>query len=448
MRTFVIVVLIGLAAFAADEEEFDVLLDFETGEPADGWVGGGLGLSEVRVEGDKTPSGGRALTLSGVDDGDGKWVGYVYRKIPESDWCGYDALTFYAKVKAKSTLHLRILAFSPGGTRAMLRRFTLDAGDWRKVKLPLRGWRENIFDFAGDFRKIIGFTFRWDKGSGEITLDDFRLVKGDRKEKSCYPTLEDRMSIAFPTGKGKAIESDHFVLMTNAVRLKGRDGKKLLARFEKAYDILSDRFLLPGKPPYKAPIAIFKKEQQYKDYFPRLGVFVGANISPPQSDGYSVLDVAASTYLSEYGWERRVYVHEAVHVAIRLRTGLRTNGNWIQEGLANAVQLAIYPETAKDVDWAAEFKAFKAGKGLFLPWPYLLAKKRPSLKNYAQLASMMDFLADRHSAKLVQFWLLLSKADKSVHEDGPRILEEATGKKIAELQAEWMEWGLKKYSSE
>jgi len=431
MRVLVFVLLFVTPALAAGSDPV-VLVDFETGEPTDGWSFSGIGVAEVRVEEGKTPSGGRALTLVGEDDRQGR-VGYIYRLVTVNDWRRFRAFSLHAKVEAKRAIQMRVIGWDGRGRRGILRRFTLEPGDWREVLLPLATWREEFWDYVGDFRRVAGLEVRWDEGTGEVTIDDLRLIPGTRDDESCRPTDEARMKLAFPDGKGKVLETEDLRIVTDATRFKGREGKRLLARLEEVGVLLRERYGVTGETDQRVNFLVFRKPEDYRAYFPRLGKEFGATIREPTSDGYSALDVVGSTYSAEHGWKRPVYV--------------TSNGNWVQEALANAVQMSIYPESAARVNFLSRFAARRDGVGPFEPLAKLCGTKRPGSKTYAQLATISDYLAERHRDKLEQVWEVVREHDKRVHEGLLDKIAAALGTTVADLQADWIAWGIEKHRS-
>ncbi|MEN8150159.1 MAG: hypothetical protein ABFS86_10065 [Planctomycetota bacterium] len=444
MRTFATLTLALLFAVPVLAGEPAVLVDFETGEPAEGWHTSGLTLSETTADAEKTVSGGRALALIGEDDKKTR-VGYIFRAVDVQDWREFRAFSLHAKVEADDPIEMRIIAWDGRGRRGMLRRFKLFPGDWREVVLPLSKWREEVWDYVGDFGRVTGMELRWDEGSGTVTIDDLRLLPGKKENLSCRPTIEERIAIAFPEGKTKIHETPHFQLVTNATRFKGKEGKKVAARLEEVPALLEKRWDLSGKADVPVPFIVFKKAEQYREFFVFLGKAFGATVHPPTTDGYSVLGVVGSTWSAEYGWKRPVYVHEAAHGIVRQRLGLASNGNWIQEGLANAVQVNFYPDSWSVFELKKKFAAREAGKEPWLPWGKLLMEKRPGMAYYDQLATMMEFLAERYRDDLPKFWDLLRGSEEMVHKNSAELLSSALGKTISELEAEWIEWGKNKY---
>jgi hypothetical protein len=433
MKIATMLLVVVTAPIAAAGEEPVVLIDFDHREPADGWSMGLIGLSELTLPEGSAPASGGALKL--IRSEDGPKASYLHRAVDVHDWRRFRALRFHAKVETDIPVAMRIIAIDDRRPRGVLKRFTLKPGDWRDVVLPLSEWRADNYDQRGDFAKVDRFLLRWEKGAGEVTLDDVWLVPGDRGERSCRPTVAERLALAFPDGGGRAVEGDHFVLLTDVRRLAGRDGKKLLRRLEEGLQVLTDELGLPGEVEEPVPFVVFEKEADYRAFFPRLGDHYGAGIDAPKADGFSVLGVSGSSWDRRQGWKRPVYVHEAMHSAIEQLLGLASNGNWIQEALASAVQVRVDPETLTVKDLV----------GGSVPWAELFADRRPGIARYPQLLSIVEYVAASHAEKLPALWAAVHESGRPVNESIPPEMAKALGKSLADLETDWRAWAEKRY---
>ena len=431
----------GLLMEAGAEETPRVLLDFEQGEPTDGWKRQGLGLFDARAEEGNTPSGGRALGLEGQGG-----RGHIYRPVTVRDWRSYRALSFFAKVEAKQPIRMRFLAVEASSFRARLKRFTLEPGDWREVVLPLAHFRWDLSRPAGRFDQVGRILFQWDKGGGvgKVMLDDVRLLPGTRGVQSCLPTEEEHLALAFPNGDGRTFTSDNFLLMTDVPAIDAEAGLALLMRCEKGLALLRERFHVPGALAGRVPLALFAARDDYVAFFERVGDHFGAGITPPKTDGYSALRYAASSWDPKQGHERPVYVHEAMHAALERLLHVGSDGNWVQEALASAVQVSLHPKSL-EVDLGARFRARDRGEPGFLPLSALVRTPRPGLRHYAQLHTFVEFLADEHAEELPAFWEGLMASWRLPHESGPRALEQALEAPLERIGTQWIAWGVARH---
>jgi hypothetical protein len=350
------------------------------------------------------------------------------------DWRPFRALSFYAKVESDAPVEMRIIGLDDRRPRGILRRFTLEPGDWREVVLPLPDWRPDLYDQIGDFARIDRLLIRWDKGAGAVTVDDFRLLPGKRGDASCRPTVEERLALAFPKGGGKAVEGEHFVLLTDVRRLQGADGKKLLARLEEGLALLRNRWGLDGDLSSKVPLVVCANDADYRAFFPRYGAHLGVKVPPPDGDGLALLGVAASSYDPKQGWERRVYAGIAAKAAIEQLLGVAANGNWLSAGLSGAVQATLYPKTIEGVDVAA----------IRVPFDDLFFTRRPGGARVLQLISIFDYLAETYRPRLPALWAKVRETTKPLNESVPPAMAAVLELSLADLEKDWTAWLAKK----
>jgi len=431
--------LIPIYALAGPDVEPTVLLDFETGEPTDGWTIAKLGVFETTVKDGDTPSGGRALGIKGTSRG-----GHLIHKVSVSDWRTFTALSFFAKVEAEAPVSMRILAAEGSSFRSRLRRFKLAPGGWREVILPLAGFRGDFRRAMGRIDRVSRIVLQWDDGEGSVVIDDLRLLPGDRGERSWLPTEAEYLAQAFPAGDGKALCSEHFLVLTDVPALNEKTARPILDRCEAGLALLKERFKVPGTLPERVPLVLFAKEKDYRAFFPRLGNDFGATVSAPESDGYSILGFGGSWWDEDKGVDRPVLVHEAMHAALERLIFVGSDGNWVQEALASAVKLRLHPEVL-EVDLGERFRKRDRGEPGFRPLSALLSTKRPGIGSYAQLLTVVEFLAAEHPDRLPAFWEAFKGNWRLPHESGPRALEKVLGAPMERIGAEWIAWGVKQY---
>jgi hypothetical protein len=427
--------LVTLAARAEDPPPV-VLCDFEKGEPVDGWNIKTLTVAEV-----ETPTG-RGLKLVGAADADAKYVGSISHACDVHDWRTARAFAMRARVDAKQPVEMRVIALRDPGPGALLRRFTLPPGDWRDVVLELRDFRDDGSDQAGSFASVGRIVLRWDEGAGEVTIDDLRLLPGDRGALSCTATPEQLSQLAFGAAKARTLESDHFVLIDDVLALSDADAMKLLARLEEGLKVLSERYGLRGELGDKVPFFLFATRDEYAEFVPRLGEHFGATVTPPKADGYSIFGMGMGWFDAKQGWNRPVFVHEGLHGAIHRLLGVANNSNWVQEGLASAVQVRLHPSS---VDRKKLADSFAKRGGWLIPWAQCFAEPGALLSRYPQYLSVMDFLADQHAADLPKVWDAIRALREPMHKAAPAAIATALGTDAAKLEEEWFAWGANYY---
>ena len=127
-----------------------------------------------------------------------------------------------------------------------------------------------------------------------------------------------------------------------------------------------------------------------------------------------------------------------MHGVIHRRLGIASNGNWIQEGLAPAVQVHLHPSALNRKKFAANFK--KDG-GWLRPWPDVLEKPGITTRDYPQTLSMMEYLQDRHREKLPAVWAAVRKLRGPVHSEAMPAIAGALGLEVIALERDWLAWG-------
>jgi hypothetical protein len=415
----------------------EVVDDFQ--DAGDRWRFENVGLHELTLERGASPSGGGgALEVTGP----GSKAGWLRREVPPSDWRSTEAVTLTVALEAAGEQPLRLIV-GTGGRRHFVRRFKVAPGPWHEVTLRLADFRDGNHHLLPDFARVDRLEIRWDAGEGKLRIDDLKRVPGTRGAASCLPTLAERLRFAFPDGKGKAVEGTGFALLTDVPALHGEGGRKLLARLEEGRKTLVEAFRMPEAPAGTpaVPLHVFATRDAYVAFVARLGEHFGASIAPPTADGFTILRLPLSSYDAAKGWDRPVFVHEAVHGALCAMLGFASDGNWIQEGVASAVQARLHPSSVKNVDFAGAF----AGKRKFLPWSQLFEKPAPAMSAYAQLLTILEFLADEHADRLPEVWKAITELESPPHKGGAAAIAKALGLSAEDLEKAWLAWGRAKH---
>ena len=200
----------------------------------------------------------------------------------------------------------------------------------------------------------------------------------------------------------------------------------------------------PVDTPMPAALLVFKDAPGYAGFWQMMGTQWGARIVPPQSGGYTVQDIATSSYDPKLGNDRPVWLHESVHAVagrdLRLMPG-SVEHSWLQEGLANYVQLCVYPAS---LDNGAYPRLFAAGvqdrpQALFRPLRQVLTE-RVTTQQYAQLASLIAFMIEAHPD-----WLPPLANAIATGEPVEKALKDRCKTDFEAMETEWLDWGRKRF---
>ncbi len=313
--------------------------------------------------------------------------------------------------------------------------------------LPLRDFRDEALRAVADFAAVRRLRLQFDAvpGTGVAALPPVRfdavwLRRGTAGLRSCEPTVADRLAIAFPDGNGVAHEGAHVVLVTDAPALREDDGKRLVARLDAACVLAAATYGLGAGRGAPAVLHVAATREGYLALVARHAAHFGVHVTPPTSDGYTVMRRAFSSFDAAKGWDRPVYVHETAHALLAERAGLACDGNWVHEAFATAVQARVHPNTVT-APYATALGALARGeRSPFQPWRDALGDARPALRRYVQLATVMDFLAEVHAAKMPAVWAALHAAKAPFHEVRADGIAQALGTTPSALEAAWLAW--------
>lgn len=421
----------------AEEPAPVVLCDFDKGEPADGWT-----FRELRVTEIATPHG-RGLKLAADPQTP---FGSMSRTVDVHDWRAFRAFSMRVRVETSDAIELRLMLDDSRRGARLVRRFTIEPGDWRDVVVPLKDFRGDGKDQAGTFAQLDRLVIQWiglvDVIKDAVTIDDLALLPGDRGVLSCCMTPEDVQRLAFPDAKSRRLESEHFLLVDDVPALVDADAKKLLAHLEEGLALMGERYGVTGGLGDKVPFVLFATRDEYTAFVPRLGERFGATVTPPKADGFSILGMGMGWFDPKQGWDRPVFVHEGLHGAIHRLLAVGSNGNLVQEGLAAAVQARLHPGSLDRKELAESFA--KRGDWL-VPWADCFAEPRVPLNRYPQLLSIMDLLAEKHRDALPKVWDAVRALREPLHKSAPEAIAKALGTDAAKLEEEWWGWGAAYY---
>ncbi|MEA2733573.1 MAG: hypothetical protein QOE14_24 [Humisphaera sp.] len=346
---------------------------------------------------------------------------------------------------ATEKIELRWYALDAKNRPLFQRRFDLAPGEkWIRLDEPLRTWRWDNRRM-GDWDEVASIAVVVATPNvARIDLDDVRFT-GQADEKRNADWLLD---VAFADRPRKVAHADGLLVATDAVDAFAQaDVDRLLANMRHTRVWLRKTFADADRPTddLHAPAAllIFKDSAEYPHFYERLGAQWRVEISAPKSQGYTVQDIATSTYDPKLGPRRPVYFHESVHAVaareLRLLSGNPAHAP-MQEGIANFLQVSLFP---KSLPRAAYVKNFAqpidaSGDGFFKPLEMLFAKP-VTTKEYAQLASVVAFLVERDE-KLLRA-LATGLADGETTSDALA----RHGTTWREFEDAWFAWGKEKF---
>jgi hypothetical protein len=410
-----------------------VVLDEFDAEPLDRWRPNGLSGSEVTDA--QAPDGDATAVVLRKDAGRPGWI---EREVAEKDWRRFQSFAVRLVVEAAEPQPLRVVLFGARGS--LVRRLRVAPGR-HETPVPVSDFRAAPADVVGDLDDVRRVRIQWDEaGAGTVRLERFVLTPGSRGTASGRKSPAEWASLLFPDGKPTVVESERFAVITD-VEAIGTSAKRLLGRLEDAARLLSERYGVRGTlEGDRAPLVVVRDAEAMSKAVARLAEHFGADVPGPKSVGFTVFGVALAVHDPKQGWERPVFVHEATHALAERLTTVRSNGNWVQEGLASAVQVRLHPTSMK-VDLKAAFAGLADGKGPFVAWSELFTEKRPPLSRYAQLSTIFEFLAEKHGPRLPAVWEALRQVERPLNEAGSAAVATALGTTATDLEASWREWG-------
>lgn len=379
----------------------------------------------------------------------------------------HDRLICHLRVTERGgAVWLRFCAVDAANWIAFQRRFEVAPGDeWVKLSLPLHLWRWGDLH-PGDWSEVRSLVLQIESPVAAVEVDEVGLVVGNRGRKSALPTPQWYQQIAFAGRNSRSLERAGFMVATDAVHeLAERDLAGIITRMEKIDKWVRRVFgaaVRPTLPGQAIVLIIFRREREYRAFFRRLGEAWRVDIPKPKPGGYTVQDISASTYDKKHGAGRPVYFHESVHGVVtrrlRLLTGVPAH-SWFHEGLANYLQLCVYP---KSFDRRVYVKSFAGpvgdggglsaseipggvsaseipGGALFQPLATVMSRPaRPD--NYAQLASLVAYMAERRPALLGRIAAGLRAGT------GMKAILRAADTDFGRLQAAWLAWGRERFA--
>jgi hypothetical protein len=349
---------------------------------------------------------------------------------------------------ATGKIELRWYALDAKNRPLFQRRFELEPGErWVRLDEPLRAWR---WDNArvGDWDEVTSLGLVVATPSvGRVDLDDVRFT-GVADEKQ---NVEWLLTLAFTDRPRKVAHADGLLVATDAAdAFAQKDFDRLLDGMRRTRAWLRKTFGEAVRPTddHHAPAAllIFAAAADYPAFYQRLGDAWRVTIGAPRSQGYTVQDVATSTFDAKLGPDRPVYFHEAAHAVVardlRLLAGHDAH-RAMQEAIANYLQVCRYPQSLPRGAYVKQFAQpiDPTGKGFFKPLETLFTKT-VTVREYAQLASVVAFLVEQNPRLLRE--LARGMADG---ESAGDVLAR-TGTTWRHLENAWLAWGRQRFSAD
>lgn len=367
----------------------------------------------------------------------------------------HDALRARVRVAAPEDdgdpVKLRLLAVDEDRTVILQRAVELPAGEWVDVHEALRLFR------WGSTR-----AGRWDEarelalladGAAALEVAEARLTAGTRGDRSADPDPAWIDRLVARVCAGDESGDDDPGAPATGVWVREAEGFRVVGPGEAPADEAAVARALarlapiaawldevaPGaaRPLDDGPIAlaVLPDRATYAAFFRALGRRWRVTIEPPRTAGYTVQDVCAVADDPARGLDRPVLLHEVVHAVVARRLRLlpgHERHDWLQEGLATYLQLALFPEAMDRAGWLPLLRGLRPGTP-FAPLDGVL-EGRAELRHYAQLASVIGFLVAERPGWLGEIALATARGE------GLDEALEALGTTREELQRAWLTW--------
>lgn len=346
---------------------------------------------------------------------------------------------------AKQTIELRWYALDAQNRPLFQRRFDLEPGEkWVRVDEPLRTWRWDNRR-VGDWDEVTTLAVVVATPNVErIDLDDVRFTGAADQKRN----VEWLLDLAFADRPREFAHADGLLVATDAIdAFTPQDLNRLLDDMRRTRAWIRKTFGDAAQPTddHDAPAAllILNSAAEYPAFYERLGRAWRVTIGAPRAQGYTVQDIATSTYDSKLGPRRPVYFHEAVHAVVardlRLLTGHEPH-KAMQEGIANFLQVGLHPKSLPRSAYVKHFaKPIDPSGGGFLKPLEMLFTKPVTTKEYAQLASVIAYLVEKDPKLLRELTRGLAEGEAAAD-----VLARG-GTTWQKLQDAWFAWGQQRF---
>jgi len=358
-------------------------------------------------------------------------------------------LSVWVKTRgSEQPAHLRWFALDASDRPLFQRRFRLDKGaGWKRLEWDVFQWRWGN-RHVGDWSEVKAIAILAESDVRELWLDEIRLVTADDPQVPASIGAPEQWlaGIAFEDRETRVLVSEDFVIFTDAVKEIGEpEMEQLYGQVLRVRRWARRQFgdaVRPVADATPAKFLIFRDKQDYVAFFRALGEQWECSISPPQGEGYTVQDISACPYDPGYGIDCPVFLHEAVHGVVtrdlRVPTGTAEH-SWLQEGLANYLQLCVYPESMDREVYVRNFRRPIGSKSFFRPLREI-CRRRVQPRHYAQVASVVAFLAAERPD-----WLREIARGPARNRGLDAVLAEL-GTDLPHLEQLWFAWGRKTFA--
>ena len=307
---------------------------------------------------------------------------------------------------------------------------------WKTIELPLPEMRTfGTFD-AGRVRAI-SFTL-FEPEDAAVRIDDVEFEEGPGGWRFTPAEMTVRHFGEDRARKVRKIPTKHFDIQTDSTAASS----KFPGALEKAYEFVKTT-LGHAEMEEKLPVFIFQNPTLYAD-------FTVKSTGWTREEAENTAGHGSGEYFATYyqAPEAPTVVHELTH-SIFHRTVGAWGGSWLQEGVAVFVENAWQGRSA-----AAEFSpALRGGKFLklreFLALRTLVAEDDPkggartAGRLYLQAGAFFEFLRRGPIASQAEKLIPELARAPAAAAEMPERVEKAFGKKLEEIEQEWIAWGSK-----
>ena len=307
------------------------------------------------------------------------------------------------------------------------RKVSIDSPGWRTIELPTRFFRHSPSSYV-KWEETRQFAFRF-RNAGRFNLDMIELVDAPYGDMPAELLPKEIGKLAFGN-KAKIHRGKHFMIITDEPRLKPA------LTFE-ALDLVKELLMadFPGlrSPPRPPVLLIFSKESRYREFWSQLAEAFNSKGPTPQSDGYTMLGISGSYFDPRQGSIRPVFAHEACHGLLARALGIASEGDWLQEGLANYYQLRCAKQ-----DLGPFAKRLITERRL-VPLGQLLNGKPIGMEQYAQAALFIDWIM-AHPTRKARLLPAMRAMAKQGSMNFSSVSKAQFGADLPTIEPIWLRW--------
>lgn len=431
-------VVLSAVSLGAAEDRPLLVADFEQGMPKGAVVRG----AESEVIDDGRSDHVLHLRISGGAAGAKPLVSLPVERFTPS---GSSRLRFSVRAKTGAErLPLRWAALDAAGRPIHQVRLSVPAAGWAELDAPLGEWRwgNAAVGAWADVRRLVLLV---EGPAAEVWLDDVRFEPSPAGEVSPPDWLKRQ---AFGEQAARSVADGGVIVATDAPAdaIGEADLRRYASNMGKARAMVVRLFgdaVRPIDDATPPALLVFKDAAGYVRFWERMGTAWGATVGAPKGGGYTVYDISTSSYDPKVGPDRPVYLHESVHAVVahdlRLLPGTEAH-SWLQEAIANYVQICAYPKSLEPGAYARAFaQPVRADRrGLFQPLATVLGG-RVSTRSYAQLASLFAYLVEEKPQWLPK--IARAVADGATADAAFR----QCGTDLPAVEAAWHAWGQERF---